>query len=189
MLTMLKDWEGKVEINGTEYDNIQMAKHNNSKLSGNICIKLYPKGYKETQDFIKKFHSQEETTDKEVIITVKPYMTRHATPEFDFMAKWNDDNPMPMRIMQGKRIKETAGMVYMELHGLAKPTITCFCCGKELTNPISRHYGVGPVCLSKLGITFAIDDEENIKEELVKIEWKGWVIRSSILEQKPVEQF
>lgn len=182
MITMLKDWQGKVEINGTEYDNIQIASNKNSKLSGNVCIKLYPKGYKETQDFINKFH-QEETTNKEVVITVKAYMTRHASPEFDFMAKWNNDIPMPMRIMQGVRVKETAGMVYMKLHGLAKPTITCFCCGKELTNPISRHYGVGPICLSKLGIMRDIDDEENIKEELVNIEWEGWVIKSSILSE------
>lgn len=178
MLTMLKNWEGKVEINGTEYENIERATIENKRLNGEVHIKLYPLNYTE-----KPKQTVKECGSDEVVVTVKPYMTRHATPEFDFMAKWNDDNPMPMRIMQGKRIKETAGMVYMELHGLAKPTITCFCCGKELTNPISRHYGVGPVCLSKLGITFDIDDEENIKEELVKIEWKGWVIKSSILSE------
>lgn len=189
MLTMLKDWEGKVEVNGTEYDSMQIAISKNKKLSGNICIKLYPKGYKETMDFIERFH-QEEVEDKtgEVVITVKPYMTKPATPEFDFMAKWNKNKPMPMRIMQGVKVKETPGMVYMKLHGLAKPTITCYCCGKELTNPISRHYGIGPICLTKMGITRDIEDVEGISEELVNIEWEGWVIRSAIIKEETVWQ-
>lgn len=187
MLTMLKDWEGKVEVNGTEYDSMQIAISKNKKLSGNICIKLYPKGYKETQDFIERFHQEEvEDKEKEVVITVKPYMTKPASPEFDFMAKWNNNTPMPMRIMQGVKVKETPGMVYMKLHGLAKPTITCYCCGKELTNPISRHYGIGPICLTKMGITRDIEDVEGISEELVNIEWEGWIIKSSILKEETV---
>ena len=42
------------------------------------------------------------------------------------------------------------------------------CCGKELTNPISRHYGIGPVCLSKMGISRDIEDVAGIKEDLAK---------------------
>ena len=125
--------------------------------------------------------------NKEYEITVKAYMTKKATYDFDFMLKWNNDEPMPMRVMQGTVEKETKGMVYMKLHGLAKPTITCYCCGKELTNPISRHYGIGPICLSKLGIVREIDDVENIREELINIEWEGWVIRSAIINKKEVK--
>jgi hypothetical protein len=92
--------------------------------------------------------------------------------------------------MQGVAEKETRGMIYMKLHGLAKakPTITCYCCGKELTNPISRHYGIGPICLSKLGIRYDIEDVENIREELVNITWEGWIIKSAIIRREEVTE-
>ena len=185
MLSMLRNWKGAVEVDGTRYDTIQAFISANKPISDNIHIKLC--SVVETPVIGKKSSATvEDVTSHEVQIMVKPYMTKPATPEFDFMAKWNNDVPMPMRIMEGVKVKETPGMVYMKLHGLAKPTITCYCCGKELTNPISRHYGIGPICLSKLGIMRDIDDEENIKEELVNIEWEGWVIKSSILQEETV---
>lgn len=188
MLAMLQNWQGTVEVNGVEYDNINAATIQNKGLNGPICIKLYPKNFRSTQKFMEAFHGTQKPEDKtgEVRITVKSYMTRPATPDFDFMAKWNNNQPMPMRIMEGTQVKETPGMVYMKLHGTAKPTITCYCCGKELTNPVSRHYGIGPICLSKLGISREIDDIENIKEDLVNIEWEGWIIKSSILKEEMV---
>lgn len=185
MLSMLKDWQGKVEINDKEYDDIQSATIENKALSGQVHIKLY------SNSFISKFHEntkkQEEVKENvEHRFTVKAYMTKPATPEFDFMAKWNKNCYMPMRTMQGVELKSTPGMVYLKLHGLAKPTITCYCCGKELTNPISRKYGVGPICLSKMGIDLDIEDVEGISEELVNIEWTGWCIRSAILSEEEV---
>ena len=48
-------------------------------------------------------------------IIVKKYMTEPSTPNFDFQDKWNNGKPMPLCIMQGKVIKETRGMYYMEL--------------------------------------------------------------------------
>lgn len=48
-------------------------------------------------------------------ITVKKYMTEPSTSTFDFQDKWNDGKPMPLCTMQGKVIKETRGMYYMEL--------------------------------------------------------------------------
>lgn len=48
-------------------------------------------------------------------ITVKKYMTEPATTTFDFQDKWNNGIPMPLFTMQGKVIKETRGMYYMEL--------------------------------------------------------------------------
>lgn len=182
MVSLFDNWTGSVVINDVEYDSVQAAKHIFKTLSGNAHIIL-----KSTHRNVTD-HATMQNTDGtgEYEITVKPYMTKPATPEFDFMARWNDNNPMPMRIMQGTVEKETPGMVYMKLHGLAKPTITCYCCGKELTNPISRHYGIGPICLSKLGIVREIDDVENIKEELVNIKWSGWVVKSAIIERKEV---
>ena len=173
MITMLRHWQGSIQINDKEYDSAENAISEFKTDSDNIHIILKSAN----KNVLNR------TTDE---VTVKQYMTKKATPEFDFMAKWNNDVPMPLRTMRGTIEKETRGMIYMKLHGFAKPTITCFCCGKELTNPISRQYGIGPVCLSKIGISRDIEDVSGITEELVNVEWEGWIIRSSILKREEV---
>ena len=184
-MTMMKNWKGKVEIDDVVYDSIEHAQSVFKSFSDDIHIKLLSN----TQSAnMKRTEALKADSKSEYEIEVKKYMTQQATADFDFMLKWNDNKPMPMKIMQGTVEKETRGMVYMKLHGLAKPTITCYCCGKELTNPISRHYGIGPICLGKLGIQRDIDDIENIKEELVNITWEGWVIRSSIIRKVEVNK-
>lgn len=179
MERLLQNWLGSIIINDTEYDSTKSAESVLKTLSGNVHIILKSAN----KNVSNRTTMQNTDSQTEYQITVKQYMTKKATVEFDFMAKWNNDNPMPLRTMTGTVEKETAGMVYMKLHGQGLETITCYCCGKELTNPASRHYGIGPVCLSKLGIIREIDDIENIKEELVNIKWEGWVIRSSILKK------
>ena len=186
MISLMKNWQGAVEIDGIQYDSIQDAMSVLKTLKDNIDIKLLSNN-KNANMSVTEASNDALEQDTEYEITVKAYMTKKATYDFDFMLKWNNDEPMPMRVMQGTVEKETKGMVYMKLHGLAKPTVTCYCCGKELTNPISRHYGIGPICLSKLGIVREIDDIENIREELVNIEWSGWIIKSSILNKKEVK--
>lgn len=121
-------------------------------------------------------------------ITVKKYMTEPATANFDFQDKWNNGTPMPLCIMQGAVIKETRGMYYMSLKGKAEPTSKCLVCGRTLTNPISKLYGIGPECSEKVGI-IRIESEEEAREkwnELVQqignIKWEGWVIKSAIKE-------
>lgn len=189
MISMLKTWKGAVEIDGTEYKSVQDAMSVLKTFKDEIHIKLLSNHKNANMSVTEALKDDSNDTlehETEYQITVKKYMTMKATPDFDFMLKWNNDKPMPMRIMQGTVEKETKGMVYMKLHGLAKPTITCYCCGKELTNPISRHYGIGPICLSKLGIIRDIEDVENIREDLVNITWEGWIIKSSITERKEV---
>ena len=182
MLSLLKDWKGDIEINDKVYTAEELSKIACDSFSDSMHIKLYAKHKNAVQSVLDASESKLE----EYQITVKKYMTQKASPSFDFMAKWNNDIPMPMRTMTGTIEKETKGMVYMKLHGLGKPTITCMCCGKELTNPISRYYGIGPICLSKIGISRDIDDIENIKEDLVNITWEGWIIRSAIIEKEKV---
>lgn len=121
-------------------------------------------------------------------ITVKKYMTEPATSTFDFQDKWNNGKPMPLCIMQGKVIKETRGMYYMNLQGKAEPTSKCLVCGKTLTNPVSKLYGIGPECSDKIGL-IRIESEEEAKEKLKhimeqidNISWTGWVIKSAIKE-------
>lgn len=181
MINLIKEWKGEVEVNGTKYKSAQDAIRAFKTFSGDIHIIL-----KSAKKQPEKQTIERSNDAIEYEITVKQYMTKKATPEFDFMAKWNDNNPMPMRIMRGTIEKETRGMVYMNLHGFAKETVTCACCGKELTNPISRYYGIGPICLGKLGIARDIDDVKNIKEDLVNITWSGWIIKSAISDRKEV---
>ena len=125
-------------------------------------------------------------------ITVKKYMTEPATANFDFQDKWNNGKPMPLCIMQGEVIKETRGMYYMNLQGKAEPTSKCLVCGKTLTNPISKLYGIGPECSEKVGL-IRIESEEEAKEKLKDImeqiddiTWTGWVIKSAIKEWEEV---
>ena len=118
----------------------------------------------------------------EHIITVRRYMTEKSSEGFDFMKKWNNNIPMPMRTMVGTVEKETKGMVYMKLHGQGLPAVHCVRCGRELTNPVSRHYGLGIECIHKVGIIADINEVERIKDALVNITWEGWCIKSAIIE-------
>ena len=185
MLEALTEYKGIIKVNGKQYDNIESAETALKAFSGKICIKLCPKAKNANKSESERSTNTIQAVDaKEVYkITVKQYMTRKATPEFDFMAKWNNDNPMPLRIMRGTIEKETRGMVYMKLHGFGERTVTCMCCGKELKNPVSRFYGIGPVCMGKVGIVADIEDISTITEKLEEIEWEGWIIRSAITEQ------
>lgn len=186
MLTMLKNWKGSIEINGVLYDSVQDALKIDSKtFSESMRIVLHSKSQNASQRATAQSMSVSDDS-QQYRITVKQYMTKKSTPEFDFMLRWNDNKPMPMRTMVGTVEKETRGMVYMKLHGEAQKTITCACCGKELTNPVSRYYGIGPICLGKLGIARDISDIENIKEDLVNVVWEGWIIKSSITEREEV---
>ena len=136
--------------------------------------------------------AQKMEVGKSYKITVKKYMTEPATSTFDFQDKWNNGIPMPLCIMQGEIIKETRGMYYMSLQGKAEPTSKCLVCGKNLTNPISKLYGVGPECSDKIGL-IRIESEEEAKEKLEyimeqidDISWEGWVIKSAIKEWREI---
>lgn len=184
MLSMLQSWQGRVELNGVMYDNIRQIQP--SMIDGGvISMKLYPVSEKSDRE-AGTSTVQAVSDSAECRITVKQYMTRKASPDFDFMAKWNNDNPMPLRTMQGTIEKETKGMVYMHLHGVGLKEIRCMRCGKELTHPVSRHYGIGPECIKKVGIVADMDDVEGIKEQLENVTWEGWIIKSAITEKEEV---
>lgn len=128
-------------------------------------------------------------------ITVKGYMTKEATPEFDFMAKWNNNKPMPLRTMIGTKEKETRGMVYMNLHGdiFAKKIMVCMKCGRPITNPVSQFFGMGPECGGHNYVNpFNSEAELNeavgaYRKQLQKITWSGWVIKSAILNESLID--
>lgn len=193
MLSLLQNWKGSVEVNGSYYENIQACINENKTISGPICIKLYPAGQNRLKtENTKPEQSVQETVSDEYVITVKKYMTEQASPGFDFMANWNHNNPMPLRTMVGIKTKETRGMVYMKLHGdiLAETVCTCMKCGKRLTNPVSQYFGIGPECGGH-NYVHPFETDEQLKEavsqyrtKLQNITWEGWIIKSAITEEE-----
>lgn len=185
MITMLDKWQGAVEVDGQTYDSMQSFRSVGKQFNGEWHIKLLPKSVKAVQGGGSVSESEDKT---EYRITVKAYMTKPTEPgsSFDFMQKWNNNKPMPLRTMVGTIEKETRGMYFMNLHGQGLEEICCLRCGRRLTHPVSRHYGIGPECMSKLGIIANIEDVDEIKEKLVDIKWTGWVIKSAITEQEEV---
>ena len=194
MITMLQDWKGKVEINGNEYDSVKAFTAFNKPLDGTFRILLHP----EVQTTVNERGNQVTAPGKEEVyrITVKKYMTQPTEPgsTFDFMAKWNNNNPMPLRTMIGTVNKETRGMVNMTLHGdiYAEKICTCMKCGRKLTNPVSQYFGIGPECGGHNYVN-PFEDEQQLKEavaeykkQLQAMTWTGWIIRSAIIEQEEV---
>ena len=183
MITLLKDWKGEIDINDKHYMSVQDARSDFKSVSDNIHIKLYSANKKSNMTIADVSEMKSEYK-----ITVKKYMTEPASLSFDFMAKWNNNNPMPLRTMTGTIEKETKGMVYMKLHGQAEPVIKCMRCGRTLTNEVSRMYGIGPECITKVPFIMDLDmnDVENIKKKLVDVTWEGWVIKSAITEKEEI---
>lgn len=183
MFTQLQNWNGSLDINGTHYDSVDALKMLKFNDFETVHIKLYPKqkiAVKNDCEVLQEYR-----------ITVKRYMTKKASPDFDFMQKWNNNIPMPFVTMTGTIVKETRGMVYMKLHGdiWADKIHRCMKCGKVLTNPISQHFGIGPECGGHNYVNpFNTDEElkaavDSYKKELQNVTWEGWIIKSSIIEQ------
>lgn len=176
---LLNDWKGELDINDKHYNNVQDAVSVFKTLSADSHIIL--------QSNIKNVNKAEISVSEDELqyrITVKKYMTQEATPEFDFMARWNNNIPMPLRTMTGTVEKETRGMIYMKLHGQAESVVKCMRCGRTLTNPVSMKYGIGPECITKVPFIMNLDmnDVDGIKQKLVDVTWEGWIIKSSLLE-------
>jgi len=189
----IKDWPGAVEIDGIEYPSVAQAQKSLTGASNFSSIKLCNER-KRAPERAPACSACEGATVYRV--TVRQYMTKPANPSFDFMAKWNDNNPMPMRTMVGTVEKETSGMVYMHLHGDITSTTTQYCmkCGKSITNPVSQFFGMGPECGGH-NYTNPFESEEELKsaveryrrEYLQKITWSGWIIKSAIIEREEIQ--
>lgn len=195
MIKMLENWKGQVEVNGEKYDDMQAFISSGKELTGQMRIILYPETYARVNEAESGEKQRVEEKSGEYRITVKKYMTEPASPSFDFMAKWNNNNPMPLRTMTGIVLQETRGMVKMKLHGdiWAEKICTCMCCGRKLTNPVSQYFGIGPECGGHNYVN-PFDDEEQLREAVAEykkklrgITWEGWVIKSAIMEQEEVQ--
>lgn len=123
----------------------------------------------------------------EYIVRVKSWMTKQTTdPSFDFMSHWNKNIPMPLRVMRGRVLSETRGMVYMELRACPLKTDYCMKCGKPLTHPVSRLYGLGPECGGHYHINpFNTEEEleaaiQEVRQKLNNVTWTGWIAKSGV---------
>lgn len=197
MLELLKNYPGNLKVNGREFENVTLALQSFSGYQGRLVIELNTNTTTTTPPTVSTPTLQpqqeaEEGKETEYVIKVKQYMTKPATPSFDFMDKWNNGVPMPLRIMVGKKLKETKGMVKMELRGeiVQEVNPVCMKCGRTLTNPVSQYFGIGPECGGHEYINPFNSEEElrqavgEIRKQLQGITWTGWVIKSAIEEQK-----
>ena len=175
---LLKDWKGEILINDSV---VNASNFDFNTLSDDTHIILHANVKNALQNVVDGLNNVTQYR-----VTVKKYMTQKSTPGFDFMTKWNNDNPMPLVTMVGTVEKETKGMVYMKLHGQAEPVVRCMRCGRTLTNPVSQLYGIGPECITKVPFIMDLDvnDVDGIKKKLVDVVWEGWVIKSAITERE-----
>lgn len=123
----------------------------------------------------------------EYIIRVKRWMTEKTTNDsFDFMRHWNKNIPMPLRVMRGRVLSETRGMLYMELRACPLKTDYCMRCGKPLSHPVSRLYGLGPECGGHYHINPFNTEEElqaaikEVRQKLNNVTWTGWIAKSGV---------
>jgi len=186
MFKAIQSWKGKVSVDGVEYASVG-AVPADIPLKSDTVITLIPPTMVQhaTQKVVKRGEPVLH------IITVREYMTKPSSPTFDFMEKWNKNNPMPLRTMVGTVLEETRGMVKMKLHAelTAERTYRCLCCGRELKNPVSQFFGMGPECGGHdYSHPFDTDEElraavEHYKQTyLAHITWEGWIIKSAIIE-------
>jgi hypothetical protein len=197
MLNLLEGYKGSLEVNGITYSGVKAAVQALKGYEGEVVIILNKAGNKQEQKEEKAPVNKVQEIEGSPIykIKVRQYMTKPASPEFDFHNKWNNGVPMPMRIMVGRKLKETRGMVQMELWGEITEEIThnCMKCGKRLTNNVSKFFGIGPECGGH-NYTNPFETKEELKaavkdmqEQLKEIKWTGWIIKSAIEEETYLE--
>ena len=197
---LITDWNGTieagVETNMQSFTSVEAFLSTFKTFSDDTHIKLLAKRENANSNvFVAQKQQISECESKQIyMITVKKYMTESASPGFDFMAKWNGNIPMPLRMMTGVITKATRGMVYMELHGdmYAEVMCTCMKCGKVLTNPVSQFFGIGPECGGHNYVhPFNSDEElkaavEQYRSQLQQTKWEGWIPKSAITKMERV---
>ena len=197
MLNLLNGYKGALEINGTAFGGINEAIQGLKGFDGKLTIIINKTGTGAKNTPTNE--GRRTVTDIQgspiYRIKVRQYMIKPSCPEFDFHDKWNNGNPMPLRIMVGRKLKETKGMVQMELWGEITQEISKYCmkCGKPLTNEVSKFFGIGPECGGHNYVNpFETKEQlhaavEEMQQRLKEIKWTGWIIKSAIEEETYLE--
>lgn len=97
-----------------------------------------------------------------------------------FNDRYNGGKPMPMIVMHGEVLKTTDKCYYVRVSGRPEKSTTCLHCGRPLTNSISQHYGVGPVCGKHFYISNITEDNvkekfTEIRDKLAEVVWEGYI--------------
>lgn len=190
-----------LRVNGVEFQNSQLALEAFKDFKGEFKIELNYRMPKPVTSPPDESHdtsevSTESSTAQETLyrITVRAYMTKKSTPEFDLMKKINNDIPMPFRTMFGTILEESKGMYKMSLHAKPEPCSVCMVCGRTLTHPVSLLYGIGPECGGHFHINPFNSEEElkasydALRESLANVTWEGWVVKKAITEMVEVNE-
>lgn len=125
--------------------------------------------------------------DTDYIIQVSPQMTMPDKPSLRFHSIWNDNIPMPMRIMVCTIQRETRGMYFVSAHGEPLSSSTCMMCGRPISHPVSQLYGLGPECgKHAYAHPFETTEElmnhlDDVEARMRRIRWSGWIIKSQIV--------
>lgn len=195
MESIIRNINRPMTVNGVECTDVEAII--NQIANGepvNIQLKALEVKKEQTQVDRPKIHltANDMRVNRSYLIKVRQYMTKPPSDNFDFQSRWNGNTPMPFRVMQGRVLKETRGMLMMECHAVPLKTDVCIRCGKPLTHPVSRLYGIGPECGGHAHINpFNTEEElyaalDEVKQKLSKITWRGWIIKSAIEECEEV---
>ena len=197
MLQYLQYYNGPLTVNGQSFNTTSEAIEAFGDFNGELVVTINHQlatGAKKQRRKQHTEHSKPNNTDV-YQIKVKKYMTMPSTADFDFQKKWNNNEPMPMRIMCGVILKETKGMYKMEMWAeiTQEQTQQCMKCGRPLTNPVSKYFGIGPECGGH-NYTHPFSSDAELKAEVkkynnelkVNTSWTGWVIKSAILEKEQI---
>lgn len=177
-----------MNINGEDCTDVEaLIKSIETGEPVNIMLKaVVAKKEEHSQSQVRMLTANDMRVNRSYLIKVRQYMTKPASPDFEFQAKWNGNVPMPFRVMQGRVLKETRGMLMMDCHAVPLETDACMRCGRPLSHPVSRLYGVGPECGGHAHINpFETEQElyaalDEVKQKLSEIKWRGWVVKSAI---------
>jgi len=77
--------------------------------------------------------------------------------------------PTELETVGGEEVSTPYGQFYRgEVAYVATPSDCCRCCGREITNPISRLIGYGPECSARLGVPRDLSeaDIESVRRQL-----------------------
>ena len=118
VLDYISGWTGQVEIENQKFPDVRTARQfvQDSKKTVK-CVVLHAV---KQNALARSLETPVSNPDDVYKVTVKKYMTKPSTPDFDFMHRCNRDIPMPMSTMIGIVEKETPGMVYVKLHDTDK---------------------------------------------------------------------
>jgi len=103
------------------------------------------------------------------------------------MQRIEEERESPMvRVLTGTIERETNKAILFHGKAAVRNTIQCSRCLRELTHPVSRLVGIGPVCCEKLGIPRPNFDElkpedlEYLRQQITAITYDGWLPKSQI---------